>query len=262
MTPKDILHLTVCSDIRKNILISLNEHEKSLGDLRDGLNISSTTALHALKELETSNLTFQRENKIYTLTIIGRIMAMKLLDFSNAAEVLKKHERFWLEHDLSGIPEHMMEKIGWLENSAILEAPPTNIFLVHATYIEMLTKAKEIKGVSPIFVPEFSSIFTTLAAKTNVDVKLVLTEKVMTKIDKGSLENILCNHAKINLYVTKDDLKVALTITDYFISLGFFNFDGTYDWNKDLISYDEKGIKWGSELFQWYLNKAEMVKIP
>ena len=175
-------------------------------------------------------------------------------------EVLKKYERFWLDHDISGIPEHLMEKIGWLKNSTLLEAPPSDIFLVHASYIEMIAKAKKIRGISPIFVPELSSIFAELATTTNVEVQLVLTEKVMNKIDKEILENISEKGGKINLYTIKDDLKIAVTVTDYFISLGFSNFDGTYDWNKDLICYDKKGIEWGTELFQWYLNKAEILK--
>ena len=115
MNTRDMLHLTACSDLRRNILISMIEQDKSLGDLREGLKISSTTALHALKELEKNNLTFQQKNKNYALTNIGRIITLKLVDFSNAAEVMRKHERFWLDHDISGIPEHLMEKIGWLK---------------------------------------------------------------------------------------------------------------------------------------------------
>src|SRR3972149_8584971 len=97
----DIHRLAVCSDLRRNLLFSLFEGNKSLSKLRDGLKISSTTAIHSLRDLEKGNLTFQDKNKNYSLTNIGRIIAMKLIDFSNAAEVLKKQEKFWLEHDLS-----------------------------------------------------------------------------------------------------------------------------------------------------------------
>ncbi|SNQ60423.1 hypothetical protein [Candidatus Methanoperedens nitratireducens] len=87
---EDLLRLAICSDLRKNILISLIEGKKSLADLRDEMNISSTTAIHALKELEKGNLTYQDKNRDYSLTIIGRIIAMKLLDFSETADTLKK----------------------------------------------------------------------------------------------------------------------------------------------------------------------------
>jgi predicted transcriptional regulator len=252
----DILRTAVCSDLRRNLLISLHEGKKSLGELRDGLNTSSTTAIHSLRELEKGNLIFQDSDRDYLLTKIGKIIAFKLIDFSNAAEVLKKQERFWLEHDLSGIPDHMLEKIGWLKDSTLLESKPTDLFLVHATYIDMITKAKEIKGISPIFVPEFSSVYGTLAKK-DVDIQLLVTEKVMDKIDKKILESLISDeNTKLKLYILKEDVKVATTLTDYYFSLGFFNLDGSYDWNKDLISYDKKGIEWGRELFEWYLKKA------
>lgn len=121
MESRDLLRLVICSDLRKNLLICLNEDKKSLGDLRNELNISSTTAIHALRELEKSNLVFQDRDKNYALTKIGRILTLKVADFSNAVDVLKKYERFWLEHDLTGIPEHMMEKIGWLKNSNVIQ---------------------------------------------------------------------------------------------------------------------------------------------
>lgn len=254
---QDILRLAVCSDLRMNILIGLNDGKKSLGGLRDELNISSTTAIHALRELEKGNLVFQDSHRNYSLTKIGRVIALKLIDFSDAIEILKKLERFWLEHDLSGIPDNLLEKVGWLKNSTLLEAKATDIFLVHTTYIDMITRAKEIKGISPIFVPEFSSIFKTLVTEKNVDVQLVVTEGVLNKIDKAILENI--HSEKLKLYMMKEDAKVAATLTDYYFSLGFFNLDGTYDWNRDLISYDEKGIEWGRELFDWYLKQAERV---
>lgn len=262
MTPKDILHLTVCSDIRKNILISLNEHEKSLGDLRDGLNISSTTALHALKELETSNLTFQRESKIYTLTNIGRIMAMKLLDFSNAAEVLKKHERFWLDHDMSGIPDHLLLKMGHLKNSYIEKAPSTDIFKVYSNFIELLKKAREIRGVSSIFVPDYSIIFREIILNRKIDTKLVLTEEVLKRLDKETL-NEICNDksTKLELYISKQNIKIGFISTDSALSLGLYDHLGTYDWNQDLISNDKEAINWGYELFEFYAKKSEMIRL-
>ena len=88
---RDLHRLVICSDLRKNLLMCLNEDKKSLGDLRNELDISSTTAIHALRELEKSNLVFQDKDKNYALTKIGRILILKVADFSNAVDVIKKH---------------------------------------------------------------------------------------------------------------------------------------------------------------------------
>lgn len=256
------LRLAACSNLRRSILISLKEGKKALRELRDELEVSSTTAIHALRELEKNNLVFQDLDRGYSLTKIGEIVALKLTDFVDVIEVLKKHENFWLTHDLSGIPPHLLEKIGWLKDSTLIEAPATDLFKVHSTYIDMITKAEEIKGVSPIFVPELPFVYETITIEKKGDVQLVVTEGVLNKIDREVLENIFSDkNSKLKLYIMKGDVKVAFTVTDYCLSFGLFNLDGTYDWNKDLRSYDKEAIEWGKELFEWYRKRAERILI-
>lgn len=137
-----ILRMAVCSDLRRNLLISLNEGKKSLGDLRDKLQISSSTAIHALRELERNDFALQNKNRDYLLTDIGRIIALKLLDFSNAAVALEKHKKFWIQHDLAGIPDHLLEKIGWLKDSMIINIDTLDIIKAHRSYIGLIKTAK------------------------------------------------------------------------------------------------------------------------
>lgn len=172
--PNELMRLAVCSELRKNILVYLNDGEKSLREMREEMNVSSTTAIHALKDLEKSNLTFQDQDKKYALTNTGKIISLKLSDFSDAA--LKKHERFWLEHDMSGIPVHLMGKIGWLKDSVLFTDTELDIFKVHSNFINLLKDAKEIKGFSTIFVPEFATLFEELIQEKNVTWKKSILE--------------------------------------------------------------------------------------
>ena len=259
----NLLRLVICSDLRKNLLICLNEDKKSLGDLRNELNISSTTAIHALRELEKSNLTFQDKDKNYALTTIGRIITLKLVDFSDAAEVLKKHERFWLEHDLGGIPDHMMEKIGWLKGSAVMQINTLDILKTHSSYVSFIKDANWIKGVSPIFSADYPIIFKNLV-ENNVETHLVLTEAVLKKLIYAiSLETFknLCHNYKLKVLITDKNIKVAFTVTDSFLSLGLFTNDEIYDTAYDLIGTDNKAISWGVELFKYYRGKTKEYEI-
>lgn len=258
MKNSDMLHLIASSDLRRNILISLIEQDKSLGDLREGLKISSTTALHAIKELENNNLTFQQKNKNYALTNIGRIITLKLVDFCNAEEVLKNNERFWLEHDLSGFPEHMMEKIGWLKNSNVIQINPLDIIKTHSYYLSSIKNAKWIKGISSIYSPDYTDIFKQLVLN-NIETSLILNDDVFNKINevigRENIDNAITN-CRLEFLITKENLKLAFTVTDSFLSLGLFNKNGTYDIAFDLISTDNQAIQWGVELFNHYCTKA------
>lgn len=258
----DILKLAVCSDLRKNILICLSGGKRPLSHVRESLNISSTTAIHALRELEKNKLAFQDKDKNYALTSIGSTITLKLFDFNNAAEVLKKHEKFWLEHDLGGIPEHMMEKIGWLKDSVIIKNTETDIFKVHSNFINLLRNAKEIRGFSPFFIPDFTSLIQELILEKNIDIQLLLTREVEEKLDKKILKTLLDDkNYKLKLYILEQNVKVAFTVTDYFLSIGFFHIDEGYDYSNDLISQSKDAIKWGKELYEHYVKLSERVVV-
>ena len=251
---QNTLRLATCSELRRVILVSLGEGEKALSELREELEVSSTTAIHALRDLERYNFVFQDEHRDYALTKIGEIIALKLSDFVDAIEVLKKHEDFWLTHDLSGIPEQLLEKIGWLNNSNVVKIDVLDIIKTHKTYIAFIETAKWIRGVSSIFSPDYPKVFEGLVKKT-IDTRLILTENVWEKvIEVVGLENIRYQLSKgcLEIFIAEEDVKVAFTVTDAVLSLGLFALDGTYDNTCDLISNDERAVCWGVELFEQY----------
>ncbi len=259
MDSGDLLRLVICSDLRKNLLICLNEDKKSLGDLRNELNISSTTAIHALRELEKNNLAFQDRDKNYALTKIGRILTLKVADFSDAVDVLKNYERFWLEHDLSGIPDDMMEKIGWLRDSNVVQIDSLDIVKTHESFVRFIKRAKWIKGVSPVFSSDYPVVFKEIIEK-NVRTELILTDGALKKtidaLGKKKFDNLISNY-QLDLLVIDENLKVAFTVTNGFISIGLFTNNGLYDPTHDLISTDNKAIQWGNEFFEYYRAKAK-----
>jgi len=227
--------------------------------LRDSLGVSSTTAIHALRELEKENIIFQDESRRYGLTRIGYVIGLKLSDFIDAVEVLKKHEDFWLTHDLSGIPPHLLEKIGCLSNSDVVKIDALDIIKTHTTYIRTLKTAKWIKGVSPIFSPDYPRIFEDLITK-HTFTQLVLTESVLKKvIDTVGLENLKYQVSKgyLEIFVIEEEVKVAFTVTNFFLSIGLFKPDGVYDTTLDLINTEERAVRWGIELFEYYQKKAK-----
>lgn len=253
MAKRDILRLAACSDLRRDLMISLQEGEKPLSELRDEQGVSSTTAIHALRDLEKGNLIYQDEARNYALTKIGEITALKMVDFINAIDALTKHERFWLEHDLGNIPPPLLGKIGDLSNSTLLMDTPTDTFKSHTTYIQVLEHANEVKAIYPIFNLEYLTTIQELVKGKRIEVELIVTNEVLDSIE-GVVETEeafkeFLREPNFALLATDTNLKIALTITDSVFHLGLFALNGQYDNNKALISDDKKALSWGRELY-------------
>jgi len=271
---QNTLRLAACSNLRSEIMASLKGGKKPLSELRDELEVSSTTAIHALRELEKGNLIFQDADRAYALTTIGEVVALKLVDFVNATEILKKHETFWLEHDLSDIPLSMLAKIGDLSDSILLTDTPTEIFKSHTTLTQVLEDANAVKGIYPIFNLEYLAIIEELVNRKRIDVELIVTNEVLSSIEgavetEEAFKNIL-RAPNFTLFAMNvdDDIKIALTVTDSVFYLGLFAFagnsngngNGLYDPNRALISDDKKALAWGRELYAYYRKKANLVE--
>jgi len=262
---RNTVRLATCSDLRRGILASLREGKKALSELREELEVSSTTAIHALRDLEKGNLVFEDEARDYALTKIGEVIALKLSDFVDAIRVLKKHEDFWLTHDLRGIPPHLLEKIGDLSNSILIADMPTDPFKSHTTSLQLLETANEVKGIYPIFHLKYIEIIEELVRRKRIDVELLVTNEVLDNIvglveTEGAFKNFL-QEPNFALFAMDEDIKIALTLTDSVFYLGLFADNGTYDYNSALISDDKRALSWGRELHEHYRQQSEMVDL-
>ena len=257
----EILRLLACSDLRKNLAKALRGGKKlTLSDLSEEVGASSPAAVHALRELGKENITSQDEKRNYSLTNIGEIVVRKLDELNVAIGALTRNRQFWLEHDLSDLPNSLLDKVAALAEGEVLVSTPTDLFKIFSTFYLLLDNAKEIRGVSPIFIDELTHQFVKLVAK-DVEVELVVTPEVLDAIirtaDRKELENAL--KGKLKLFLIEPTPTVAFTVTDYFMQLGFFRHDGTYDWSNDLLSYNPEAIQWGREAFDFYVEKAKPV---
>jgi predicted transcriptional regulator len=59
----------------------------------------------------------------------------------------------------------------------------------------------------------------------------------------------------------KDDLKIALALTESSFSLGLFDLSGTYDDNMDLRSNSIEAIKWGERLFEDAIRDSQRIRL-
>lgn len=262
---KDSLKFLSISAVRLRILISLNESSKKLSEIRAETNLSSSTILHGMSELEKQNFIL-KEGERYVLSQTGKIITLKMIDMIRALVSVRKFKNLWLNHDISGIPQDLILDIGHLSNSVLVESEPIDVLKPHNTFSEFLLKSKYIRGVSPIFDPHYIELFKTMA-QGSMNIELILTNEILDKLidvlvqtDLDDLKELILKK-KLKIWRIDEKIKVAFTVGDKFISLGLFSIDGIYDVHKDLISTDEKAIAWGNRLFNYYRDKAEEISL-
>jgi predicted transcriptional regulator len=247
------------SAVRTRIMLCLREEPMSAAQLEEEMGIRASTILHSIREMIESGLV-GKSGQVYSLTNIGRIEARMIDELVSAIVILEKHKDFWLDHDISGIPEDLLVKIGTLGQSQIISADPVALLKVHQSYVKEIRNSSEIYGVSPIIFPDHSSAIA-YAVRNGAKVELILTSKILDIIYKehSHLLNEVKSFSKFKLYKIEGDVKVAFTVTDRLISLGLFGQDGTYDMLSDLFCYGEKAKSWGMELFEHYRSLAKPV---
>jgi predicted transcriptional regulator len=258
---EQILRLLACSDLRHGLAQTLRNGKKmTLSELSEEVGASSPACVHALRELTKEHVTRQDEKRNYLLTNIGEIVTRKFAEVNANITVLSQHREFWLDHDLSDIPKHLLDKIGYLADSELVSSSASDLFSVFNAFFMLLENSKEIRAISPIFIGDMTTLFLRLYEK-KIDIELIFTPDVLNATLKTADRKDLGNALKKNLKIFQIEKQpnFAATVTDYFFFIGFFKPDGQFDWSSGLLSYSPNALAWGHELYAYYVEKAEPV---
>ncbi|WP_414469426.1 helix-turn-helix transcriptional regulator [Methanobacterium sp. ACI-7] len=261
---KDILKFNAISAVRIKIMISLFYKSQKTKDLREITGIQSSSILHGVNDLEKEGIVVRRGDDFY-LSEMGKIWVPQLINIIKTQYVLKKFHKLWLNHTIESIPQDLLNEIGDLNNSQLLESESTDVYKVHENHIHVVMNSKEVKGVSPIFYPNYPEIFRGLIER-DINVELVLTDDVFKKtiesLDQG-IEDLkkLISTGNLNLWILNEEAKIAFTLTDKFMTMGLFSVDGMYDTTKNLVSDHIDTITWGKKLFEYYRQRADKFEL-
>jgi predicted transcriptional regulator len=259
---QDDLKLIANSSVRIKILMALIEGPKNLSELRNSIFLRSTSILNGMNDLEKRYMVLKRGDK-YHLSSTGKIMGLKITDMIRSVAVTQRYEKLWNSHDIEGIPDELCLEIGSLIHSELLLSEPTNIYRPHMNFTRILSNITKFRGVSPVFHQDFPNLMIKLISG-GVDTQLIVTENISNKLmelatqDPETFSKIR-GLENFELWVIREDVKVAFTVTDQFLSLGLVLEDGTYDYSMDLVSYDINSILWGEKLFNYYRYKSKRV---
>ncbi|WP_440952946.1 helix-turn-helix transcriptional regulator [Methanococcoides sp. FTZ1] len=229
-----------------------------MSEIREFFNVSSPEISPRLKEMEAANLIFKNEKEYY-ITPIGRVAAKYLRPLVDTLESIEKNEKFWKEHILDDIPQHLLDRISELGECTIHEEGIENIYDSHKEFLDNIARSKKVFGVSSIFIPIYPEFFANLA-KNNVPTSLILTRNVFEKVRNEYTEimQAYLDSDNTRLYLIENS-RVAFVATDRFFSMSLFFKNGTYDPQRDLMGTGETITTWGKDLFEHYKKEAREI---
>ncbi|MCK4811787.1 MAG: DUF1724 domain-containing protein [Methanosarcinales archaeon] len=250
------LKFLTTSGVRIKLLVSLNKENMTVDQFRDEFGYRTSTILPVLAELKSKDLIY-KEDRQYGVTPYGKVISSKLIDFIETLCMFKTQEQFWKNHETYVIPDLFFRNIGSLSISTIVKDTPADPFATHRHFIKLLGECTSVDGVSPFLYPDYPHIFKALIEQGSA-VRIVVTRPVLELLCEQYTD--VLQHVAVlpnfNLRVIEDDVKVAFTVTEKIMSLGFFRPDGTYDYSMDLVSEDASAIGWGNALFEYYWNRS------
>ena len=244
---KDNLKFITSSDVRMKIILSLKNDKKKLSDLKKDINISSSTILHNMRQLE-SNKIIKKEFQDYSLSQIGEIIAQNIMNMIQSIYFTKKNEDYWLNHEINGIPENLISKLDYLEGSLILENERKN-----KLFNESLDNTEDIKWIFSNF--DKNILFDNIInKKKNID--LIFAEDSLIDILNIRDENKNNSFNIMTLWRYNSPLKLNMILLDDLMCLNLPNINSNHENRFCLVDESKKGIEWGNKLFEHYMNRS------
>lgn len=253
-----MIHSLYSSRLKIQILLTLLHSKASLSRLREVTGSTSQALIPKIRNIENQGL-IEAVNYEYILTPIGKAVAMNVEGFVELMGGIDQHRNFLTIHDLTDLPESLLCRIGDLYNSETKQDTSTDMFFVYSNYLEILKDAAYIHTLSSVASPSLARILAEKVVSGIVG-ELVVNEQVIellaTEPYASNMQG-LAGYANFSVWVTGENLRVGLTVTDKYLSLGLFK-KGTnlYDSSSDLFSGDPHAVDWGENLFRYYKERS------
>ncbi|TGC09368.1 helix-turn-helix transcriptional regulator [Methanolobus halotolerans] len=255
---RSLLDIVFASEKRKTTLLILQEGPQEMGTLLELLKTTRQSLLPQIRILEEHHLVSQF-NDTYELTTIGSLLVDKIAPLLSTLEVLDVDIDYWGTHNFDFVPPYLLKRINDLQECEIITPSLTELYSLHKTYHE--TKITEsIYSVGNLFYPDYQSRFTEMI-DNKISINYIISENLFNKVRTESTEHfkLFIKSGYFNLYVYNKKMNfLFFTFDDFHIVINPIKNDGDLD-NKYLLCSTENALKWGKDLFDYYLKDSKPI---
>lgn len=180
------------------------------------------------------------------------------MDFRDVIATISNNADFWLDHDISSLSIEDLNKLSSLEGSELIRCNSMDIYKTHKEFKRLFKNSKNLKVIFPYLHPEYPKLIRRLILK-GIKVELVVSRDILDSFIRDIGNDVVKKgiyDGNFSIKYLDEDIKIALAISNEFITVGLFKLDGTYDQNRLLLSDRKKAIDWGLSIFDSYAQCA------
>lgn len=240
----DQLFYELASEDRLAILRELCSSSLKMQDIARKLDLTATEASRQLQRMSQAKLLERGSESAYTTTHLGRLF----LTLSISMEFVYKHDDYFLNHDITRIPQPFVNRIGELSQGTLV----ADLIADLAKWEALVTAAQDHLWV---ITPRAMGHLTRLSA-----VKLAEGIKIHSIMGEENRE------AKVDLPKSKNverklmqDVPVIMIISEKEASISFpgLHVNGG-DFAAAFFGNDKAFLKWANDLFLYYWEQAKI----
>jgi len=253
---KSLLDVLFMSDKRKAVLLLLQNGPKEMKSLLKALDTKRPALLPQIKMLEDIHL-IVHYNGIYELTTLGKIVVDKMIPLLDTLDVFDGDIDYWRDRDLRFIPSSLLYRLREIKGCKVIEPNLVNIYEINKDFIETCAISKDLLFILTFAHPIFTTIISQFIAN-NSHVKIIINMDLLQKFkanEQKEVNGYIINE-KIEFYLYPKDISLGtFAQNDHCSVLRTLSKDRTYDYTQ-LFCKGPDALKWGRELFDFYLNES------
>lgn len=250
---EDELKFLTNSEIRLKVLVDLLGGPLKVRDINRNSLLSYSSVSSNVHKLCNEGYVEKIHNS-FQLTNLGLIYITILMDFHDVVTTISEFSDFWLDHDISSLSLDDLKKLSSLEGSDLIKSNYTDIYKTHKEFKRTFKDSKYLKVIFPYSHPEYPKLIRRLILK-GVKVDLIVSKAILDSFVKDIGNDVVKKgiaQGNFSLKYLEEDIKIALAISNKFVTVGLFKTDGTYDQNRLLLSDRKKAIAWALNIFKSY----------
>ncbi len=214
--------------------------------------IPSSTYAFTVSYLKKVGFVREADGEV-SLTDRGHANLIIFERFKESIGTLQMLYEVFPDHEIA-FPDEFALRLCELQGARVIASEPADILKPHRVFTDYLKNTREIYGVSPILFPDYPEFFKSLAESADT-ISLVVTQEIFDIISAYPL----ANYDNLEIYLAPEAPRIAATVTDTFLSIGFFYKSGSYDFTRDLIATSRGAIRFGKDLIHYYRTQSRRI---